>query len=157
MGVGCQFGNVDGEGDLIKGWVAGAGISALGGALVIGRILTPLPGLFWCVRNPGLAPWATVLRPCRGFIYFTRRKRGGSRHCGFGAEAFIGGGFGFGFGFEKFADEGGPAGLVGGAQASAGVPVEVFVEEDQVAEVGVVDEAGFFAVAGAAAGVAGEE
>src|SRR5690242_11310054 len=38
---------------------------------------------------------------------------------------------------EEFGDDGGPAGLVGGAEALAGVAVEVLVEEDQVAPVRV--------------------
>src|SRR6185369_3569341 len=47
-------------------------------------------------------------------------------------------------------DHGGPAGLVAGAEAAAGVAVEVFVELDVIAPVLVVDEAFVFAEAGAA-------
>src|SRR5262249_8274882 len=51
-----------------------------------------------------------------------------------------------------------PAGLVGGAQALAGVAVEVFVEQDQVTPVGVLLELAAVAVDRAAAlRVAGED
>src|SRR5215203_5322165 len=55
-------------------------------------------------------------------------------------------------------DEAGPAGLVRGAEAHAGVAVEVFVEEDEVAPVWVGLKFFVPAVGGAAAvGVAREE
>lgn len=51
--------------------------------------------------------------------------------------------------FDEFDDEGGPAGLVGGAEAFAGFGVEVFVEEEEVLPVGDVGVAGCVAEAGA--------
>src|SRR5262245_8809742 len=48
----------------------------------------------------------------------------------------------FGSGLEEFGDEPGPTGLMRGADASAGVAVEIFVEEHVVTEVGVAGEFG---------------
>ena len=53
--------------------------------------------------------------------------------------------------------EGGPAGLVAGAQALAGVGVEILVEEQEIAPVGVGLIFGGVAVAGAAVVGGGEE
>src|SRR5207253_11398417 len=54
-------------------------------------------------------------------------------------------------GFEQSRDQAGPAGLVSGAEALAGVAVEELVEGDQVPPAGVAGETGVVAVAGAAA------
>ena len=54
-------------------------------------------------------------------------------------------------------DEGGPAGLVGGAEAFAGFGVEVLVEEEEVLPVRFLRVAGGFAKARALAVFAGEE
>src|SRR3954465_10466628 len=63
-----------------------------------------------------------------------------SGHGMLGAHAFGRSGFCFLLGFEEFAYERCPAGLMRCSQSAAGVAVEIFVEEDQVAEVGVVGE-----------------
>ncbi len=53
--------------------------------------------------------------------------------------------------FEHAHDEGGPAGLVGGAESAAGFGVEEFVEQDEIAPVGIVGPARVFPVTGAVA------
>src|SRR5215207_9218878 len=59
--------------------------------------------------------------------------------------------------FDQLSDQGGPAGLVGGAEAGAGVAVEVLMEEDVVppVRVGLLERVG--AEDGAAAVGAAEE
>ena len=58
---------------------------------------------------------------------------------------------------EEFGYESCPAGLVAGAEAAAGVAVEVFVEEEEVAPVGIIGVTILIAVAGALASGVGEE
>ena len=58
---------------------------------------------------------------------------------------------------EEFGDEAGPAGLVRGAAAAAGVAVEIFVEEDVILEVRVAGLLGMVLQDGALAVRAGEE
>jgi hypothetical protein len=63
----------------------------------------------------------------------------------------------FAAGLDEFHHQGGPAGLVGGTEAFAGLGVEVFVEEQQVPPVGDVAVAVGVAEAGAVAAFAGAE
>src|SRR2546427_7487709 len=54
-------------------------------------------------------------------------------------------------------DQGGPACLVACSNALPGIPVEVFIEENEVAPVGVFGEAGFVPMAGTGALFIGKE
>ena len=60
-------------------------------------------------------------------------------------------------GIEQQRDEPGPAGLVRGAEAAARVAVEIFVEQQAVAKVGILPLPGRFAEIGAPPGAVFEE
>jgi hypothetical protein len=51
--------------------------------------------------------------------------------------------------FNKPGYQGGPAGLVAGAETAAGIAVKIFVEEDQLPPVGIVGETAVDAMTGA--------
>ena len=56
----------------------------------------------------------------------------------------------FGVLMDEFRDHARPAGLVAGTQPCAGVAVEIFVEQDEIAPVGIGVESGTIAVRGPA-------